>query len=146
MNPLRKALIGGALAAATLTGGALGATLVGGTAGAASNPTATTTASTGSSTLAPPANAPGKGPANAPDPSKGGHQANGITEKLLTGTTKAKAEAAAKAAVSGGTVERSETDAEGAAYEVHMTKSDGSHVTVKLDSSFKVTSTEAGPR
>ena len=36
----------------------------------------------------------------------------------------------------GATVERAETDAEGAVYEVHMTKSDGSDVTVKLDSNF----------
>ena len=43
--------------------------------------------------------------------------------------------------VSGATAQRVETDAEGAAYEVHMTKADGGVVTVKLDSSFKVTST-----
>jgi hypothetical protein len=44
-----------------------------------------------------------------------------------------------------GTVVRVETDAEGAAYEAHMTKSDGSSVTIKMDSSFKVTGTEDGP-
>ena len=38
-----------------------------------------------------------------------------------------------------------ETDAEGAAYEVHLQKSDGSLVTVKLDASFTVTSVEQGP-
>ncbi len=78
------------------------------------------------------------------DPSKGGHTANGITETLLTGDTATKAKTAALAAVPGGTIQRVETDAEGAAYEAHMTKSDGSHVTVKMDSNFKVTNIETG--
>ena len=44
----------------------------------------------------------------------------------------------------GATIERAETDAEGAAFEVHVTKADGSEATVKLDASFNVTSTETG--
>jgi uncharacterized cupredoxin-like copper-binding protein len=56
----------------------------------------------------------------------------------------ASAKAAAEAAVPGGTVERVENDAEGATYEAHVRKSDGSQVTVKMDASFKVTATEAG--
>ena len=80
------------------------------------------------------------------DPTKGGHVgANGVVEKLLTGTSADKARAAALAAVSGATIERVETDAEGAVYEAHMVKSDGSHVTVKMDASFKVTAIESGP-
>lgn len=80
-----------------------------------------------------------------PDPTKGGHVGqNGTKEEVLTGDTLTKAEDAAKAAVSGATVLRAETDAEGAAYEVHMQKSDGSYVTVKLDSGFNVTGTGAG--
>jgi len=80
------------------------------------------------------------------DPTKGGHVgANGVVEKLLTGTTADKARAAALAAVPGATIERVETDAEGAVYEAHMVKSDGSHVTVKMDASFKVTAIENGP-
>jgi hypothetical protein len=39
---------------------------------------------------------------------------------------------------------RVETDSGGAQYEAHLTKADGSEVTVKLDSSFKVTATESG--
>nr|WP_246223392.1 hypothetical protein [Pseudarthrobacter psychrotolerans] len=39
---------------------------------------------------------------------------------------------------------RVETDAEGAAYEAHIVKSDGTRATVYLDSSFNVTSTETG--
>ena len=38
-----------------------------------------------------------------------------------------------------------ETDAEGAAYEAHITLADGSRATVKLDDSFTVTGTETGP-
>lgn len=78
------------------------------------------------------------------DPSKGGHTANGITETQLSGDTAAKAKAAALAAVPGGTIERVETDAEGATYEAHMTKSDGTQVTVKMDGNFKVTGIESG--
>ena len=67
-------------------------------------------------------------------------------ETLLTGDTAAKVRAAALAKVSGGTVERVETDADGnAAYEAHMTRSDGSRVTVYVNKSFEVVGTEAGP-
>jgi uncharacterized membrane protein YkoI len=76
------------------------------------------------------------------DHSKGGHQANGITEQLLTGDTAARVEAAAIAAHPGATVQRVETDAEGAAYEAHIRKADGTTATVKLDASFNVTATE----
>jgi hypothetical protein len=48
--------------------------------------------------------------------------------------------------VSGGTIERVETDADGhAAYEAHMVRSDGSRVTVYVDKSFNVVSVENGP-
>ena len=80
------------------------------------------------------------------DPTKGGHiGSNGKREELLTGDTAEKVKSAALKAVSGSTIERVETDAEGAAYEAHMTKADGSRVTVKLDSNFTVTGTETGP-
>ena len=72
--------------------------------------------------------------------------ANGITETLLTGDTAAKVTAAAQGAVPGATLDRVETDAEGAAYEAHMTKSDGSKVTVKVNSDFSVASVEDGMR
>ena len=63
---------------------------------------------------------------------------------MLTGTTAAKAKAAALAAVPGATVIRAETDSGGAAYEVHLKKADGSEVTAKLDSNFKVTAVQSG--
>jgi uncharacterized membrane protein YkoI len=117
-----------------LIGGAIGANLIG-----TANAQTDTTSSTSSTTT------PSQGqPRTAPDWSKGRHQANGKTETLLTGDDLAKAKAAAEAAVPGATSQRAETDAEGAAYEVHMTKSDGSTVTVKLDADFKVTQTIDG--
>jgi hypothetical protein len=116
------ALGGAALFAAALVAGAAAAS-------AATSPTPT----------------PGSAQASF-DPTKGGHVGpNGVTEKLLTGTTADKARAAAQAAVPGATIERVETDAEGAVYEAHMVKSDGSHVTVKMDANFKVTGIENGP-
>jgi hypothetical protein len=136
LNPVKKTVLAGALVGSTLVGGALGAALLTGSANAADSSTSTTApAASGSGSTAPP---------NF-DPTKGGHTANGITESLLTGDAATKAKAAALAAVPGGTIQRVESDAEGAAYEAHMTKSDGSMVTVKMDSDFKVTGVETGP-
>lgn len=143
MNPARKFLAAGALAAVAMTGGAIGATFLG-TANAQDS-TSTTTPSSSSSGSSNSTTAPSQGgPRGAPDWSHAGHQANGKTEEFLTGDAKSKATAAAEAAVPGATAQRVETDADGDAYEVHMTKSDGSIVTVKLDSNFKVTSTIDG--
>jgi hypothetical protein len=125
MNPLKKGIAAGAVVASALTGGAVGAALVNSSAGAADNDTQSSAA--------------------APDPSQGGHQANGITEELLTGDTAAKVTAAAEEAVPDGTIQRVETDAEGSPYEAHVTKSDGTQVTVKVDSDFNVTAVEDGP-
>jgi hypothetical protein len=69
---------------------------------------------------------------------------HGPGETLLTGSAASKARAAARAAVPGATVIRVETDSGPAAYEAHLRKSDGSYVTVKLDSSFHVTATQSG--
>ena len=67
-------------------------------------------------------------------------------ETLLTGDTAAKVRAAALAKVSGGTIERVETDADGnAAYEAHMTRSDGSRVTVYVNKAFDVVGEQSGP-
>jgi hypothetical protein len=51
---------------------------------------------------------------------------------------------AALAANFGATIQRVETDAEGAAYEAHILKSDGTRATVYFDQNFNLTSTEAG--
>lgn len=79
------------------------------------------------------------------DPAKGGHVgASGVKEEILIGDNAEKAKAAALAAYPGGTIDRVETDAEGAVYEAHMRKSDGTQITVKFDENFKVTGTEEG--
>jgi len=66
-------------------------------------------------------------------------------ETALTGDTAAKVRAAALAEVPGGTVERIENDGDGnAAYEAHITKADGSRITVYVNQQFEVVSTEAG--
>jgi hypothetical protein len=46
--------------------------------------------------------------------------------------------------VPGATVDRVETDDDGSPYEAHITKSDGSRATVKVDSNFSVTSVDDG--
>lgn len=115
---------------------AIGAAALGGSAiaNAASSTTSTTSSGTTAAQTSP---APPQR-----DPAMGGHQANGKTEKLLTGDTAAKVRAAAKAKVPGGTVERVETDADtGSAYEAHVRKADGSEVIVYVDASFNVTGT-----
>jgi hypothetical protein len=134
MKLAQKAVVSAALLGATVAGGAVGASVMG-TAGAQT--TSTTTAASGSTGGAAPTGTP-------PDPSQGGHVANGITEALLTGDTAAKVTAAAQGAVSGATIDRVENDAEGATYEAHMTKADGSKVTVKVNADFSVASVEDG--
>ena len=70
---------------------------------------------------------------------------HGPNETLLTGTDLQKATAAATAAVPGATVIRAETNSSGASpYEVHLKKSDGTDVTVELNSSFGAITTVSG--
>lgn len=140
MDKTRKAAVGAAMLAATLAGGAFGAAVLGGTANAQSSSTSSTAPAQA------PADAPNgpRGPGGQFDPSKGGHQANGITEELLTGDTASQVTAAAQAAVPDATVDRVENDAEGATYEAHMTKSDGSKTTVKINADFSVANVEDG--
>jgi hypothetical protein len=102
-----------------------------GVASAASKSGSTTTTTTTTTPSAPSAQQPW------------GHQRTDETE--LTGDALSKVTAAAQAKVSGGTVIRVETDADGnAAYEAHMTDADGAPVTVYVDKDFKVVSTETG--
>ena len=65
-------------------------------------------------------------------------------EKAVSADVAAKLKAAALKAVPGGTVVRVETDAGDAEYEAHMTKSDGTRVTVKFDKNYAVTGVEEG--
>jgi hypothetical protein len=64
-------------------------------------------------------------------------------ETPLTGDALAKVTAAALAKEPGATIVRVETDADGhAAYEAHMTKADGTPVTVYVNTSYDVVSAE----
>ena len=79
---------------------------------------------------------------SAPDPQNpwGGQRSD---ETVLSGDTASKVEQAALAEVPNGTILRVETDADGnSAYEAHMTKADGTPVTVYVDKSFDVVSVE----
>jgi len=119
---------------------AIGAAALGGT--AIANAASSGTSSTATGTATGPAPPTQQAPPTQRDPSLGGHQANGKTEKLLSGDTASKVEAAAKAKFPGATIERVETDADtGSPYEAHMKKSDGSDVIVYVDSNFNVTGT-----
>jgi hypothetical protein len=119
--------------------GAAGLLLVGGIAGGAL--AATNVASAAGTTTTPSATAPSaagpKAPADTATSVRPGEKAQ-VNPNLAT------LKAAALKAVPGGTVYRVETDADGATYEAHMTKADGTHVTVKFDKSFKVTAVQDG--
>ena len=66
-------------------------------------------------------------------------------ETPLTGDTASKVRALALAKVPGGTIVRVETDADGnAAYEAHMTKADGTPVTVYVSKALDVVSVQSG--
>jgi outer membrane lipoprotein SlyB len=117
---VQKALMGlAALAALALGGSAL--------ADAASNSSSSTTQTAAQQP-------PGGG---APGRHVG---ANGQQEQPLSGDTAAKVKAAAEAKVSGGTVERVETDVDhGSPYEAHVRKSDGTELEVLVNKDFQVT-------
>ncbi len=115
-----------------------GAAAVGAALGAAGIASAATNASTNASTTAAVSSPSSAAPAN---PATLSH---GPGETLLTGTTADKVKAAALAAEPGATILRVETDSAGSPYEAHMTKADGTQITVKIDSSFKVTAVESG--
>jgi hypothetical protein len=119
------------LTSALIAGGVLGG------AGIAHAATDSGSSSTSSTDAAATATAPQQGQ----DPST---MTNGPGETLLTGTEADQVTAAAKAAIPDGTIIRVETDSEGAAYEAHVKKADGTIATLKFDSSFKVTDTITG--
>ncbi len=81
----------------------------------------------------------GPGPRGGHGPGDPATLTHGPGETLLTGATLTSAVAAAEAAEPGATVVRAETDAQGATYEVHMKKTDGTYVTVKENASFTET-------
>jgi hypothetical protein len=117
----RRRIVSLALVASGVIGGGI---LAGTTVASAQSSTSSTSTSTA---MQPPSNV-----------------SHGPGETLLAGTAAAKVKAAALAAVPGDTIIRVETDSAGSPYEAHLKKSDGSVVTVKVDDSFKATTTESG--
>ena len=116
------------LGAGAITGGILAGTL---TANAATDSSTTTSPAAGSSSSS-------SAPADpfSSTPVRGDEKA---VDSTLAATLKQKAEEK-----TGGTAYRVETDADGATYEAHVRKSDGTLVTVKFDSSGNVTGVEDG--
>jgi hypothetical protein len=131
----RRAGALGLVAAGAVAGGVLAATI---TASAADNSTTTPQSSSGYTMPMAGRNGPhGPGPMGGASPVRS-------DEKSLSASDAAKVRAAALKAVPNGTVFRVETDAGDGVYEAHMTKSDGTPVTVKLDKNFTVTEVETG--
>jgi hypothetical protein len=127
----RKQRLAGAAALLLVGGIAGGALAATSSASAAGNSTSTTAAPFAAAV-------PGtRGPADTATAVRAG-------EKAVTGTDLAILKAAALKAVPGGSVYRVETDADGATYEAHMTKADGSHVTVKFAKNLTVTAVQNG--
>jgi hypothetical protein len=129
LKRLKQLIIGGAaLAALALGGSAL--------AGAA-----TGSGSSSSTTSTPPSDAGGGPPPGFTSANAPGTAAHENAEKVITGEAADKAKAAAIASVGGGTAGAVTGDFRNSGdYEVTVTKTDGSKVTVRLDSSFKVES------
>ena len=134
VNRLQKAVIVGAVAVGLAAGSY-------GIASAASGGSGTGSSSTGTTTQPSQPSQPHGYGTNGGGQPWGGQRSD---ETLLTGDTAAKVKAAAEAKVPGGTVVRVETDADGhAKYEAHMTKADGTPVTVYVDEQFGVVSVES---
>jgi hypothetical protein len=125
-----KRIRSSAVALVVLGAIALGAAAI---AGAAS--TGGTTGATGS------AGGQSSSTAPRPDPAALSH---GPGETLLTDGTATKVRQAALGKVPGATVIRVETDSDGSPYEAHLQKSDGTEVTVKVNTQFEVTSVQDG--
>jgi hypothetical protein len=140
LKRLKQILMGGSALAALALGGSAIAGAATGSSGSSSTSSSTSTPATTPerSGGGPP---PGFTAANAP-----GTAAHESAEKTVTGDAAAKAKAAALASVGGGTAGAVTGDYRNSGdYEVAVTKSDGSQVTVRLDSSFKVQSHPGGP-
>jgi hypothetical protein len=107
-----------------------------GVASAASGSSSSSTTTSSTAATSTPAAPPGASSANP-----WGNQRS--DETVLTGDALAKVKAIALDKLSGGTIVRVETDADGhAAYEAHMVKADGTPTTVYVDSNFNFVSVE----
>jgi len=125
----------------TVLAAALAVGLGAGSYGVASAASGSGTTTTNATTTSTPSTTRPSAPPGATSQNPWGNQRS--DETLLTGDALAKVKAIALAKVSGGTIVRVETDADGnAAYEAHMTKADGTPVTVYVDTNFNFVSVE----
>jgi hypothetical protein len=129
----RRAALTVGLLAAGVAAGAIGATAI-----------AASAESTSGSQLAATTSSSSPGAPNQPPNAARGSAPVRSDEKSVSASTAATLKAAALKAVPGGTVYRVETDAGDAAYEVHMTRAEGSLATVKFDKNLKVIRVETG--
>lgn len=150
-RPLRRY---GALAAVGAAGLVAGAVLVGTTSANAADATPSPTATSGTQGTAPGYGTPpqdgtgrdgtGHGPGGHGQGVPGGAESVRPDEQAVSGSTLTTLKAKALEAVPGGTVVRVETDAGDGAYEAHMTKADGTVVTVKFDKNLSVIEVQDG--
>jgi hypothetical protein len=126
-----------ALLGAGAVAGIIGAATLSANAASSSGSSSSSTSTTQTAPSGAPAAPNGHGPQGAP----GGQNPN---ETVVTGTKAATLRAAALEHVSGGTVDKIETDSGDAAYEVHMTNSSGQQVTVKFDKALNFVNVEDG--
>src|SRR4051812_45237314 len=124
----------GLLAAGAITGGVMAATLSANADSGSGTGSATSATPSYSAPLAP---GGGGGPAMGSNPGRGDETTP--SDSIVATFTKK-----AEAADDGGTVYRVETDAGDGAYEAHMTKADGTAVTVKFDKNLDVIGVEQG--
>jgi hypothetical protein len=143
-------VVGGLVAGGVLAGAVAASAATDDTGSSAAGPSAAGSSAAGSSAAGSSATgtsggasaaAPGYGTAGR---APGGGGQGRSDETVVTGTKADTLRAAAVKAVPGGTVDRIETDAGDAAYEVHMTKSDGTKVTVKFDDDLALVRVEDG--
>lgn len=119
------------LGAGAVAGGILAGTLTANAAtGGSAGSTSSSAGAPSSGSQAAPANRFGSTPVRSDEKS---------VDSTLAATLSQKAEAR-----TGGSVYRVETDADGAAYEAHVKKSDGTLVTVKFDKDGNITGVEDG--
>jgi hypothetical protein len=132
----RAGMVVGLLAAGAVAGAVLAGTMSASAASGTNSSSGTGSATSGTTSQ----------PGTRPPGGANDHSSSPVRsdEKALSAGDAAKAKAAALKAVPGGTVYRVETDAGDGVYEAHMTKADGTEVTVKLDKNFKVTAVESG--
>lgn len=130
---MKKQLLGaaGILAAGLIVGSTLSLNAAANAAGTESTTSSTTDSTTTQTTPQPPADIFSSTPVRD-------------DEEAVSSDVAAKLTAAAQAKYPGATVIRAETDGDGAAFEVHLKKADGSVVTVKFDASYNITGTEEG--